>query len=374
MVDRNLLEVQQFISSKSACPNYQESKESVNPELLATKGFLQYLLGKMAEGILFIQMDGTIRVINEAAQKLIHRSADGLLLQPFWNVFPDGYFGFSMREALRYGIAQKQLFLTLLGREVEVTSSFLYEGPKEHQGLAIMLFDLTDKKKCQQALARTDRMKELGEMAAALAHEIRNPLGAMRGFAMLLVRDLKDHSSMQQMAQHIVDGTKTLETAVTQVLQYARPLEVSLRTVNLGDKLRDIAKFAKADPAFPANVKLALHIPDEPVLAAIDGEALKRALLNLLINGWQAMPQGGLLTLSLLKTNTSCQISVVDTGAGIPEEILGQVFSPLFTTKQAGNGLGLVETKKIVEAHGGTIDVRSRVGVGTTFTIALKVL
>ena len=349
-------------------PNYQELPGGVNGEM---RYFLQHVLEKVSEAVFFFRLDGTIVVANAAAQKLVHRSADGLLLQPFWSVFPDNYFGFSMRETLRYGMAPKQLFLTLLGKELEVASSFLYEG---QQGLVVMLFDLTDRKKCQQALVRTDRMKELGEMAAALAHEIRNPLGAMRGFAMLLVRDLKDHPSMQQMAQNIVEGTKALETAVTSVLQYARPLEIALRTVNLGEKLRDIVKFAKTDPAFPSNIKLICHVPDEVVLAAVDADALKRAVLNLLINGWQAMPNGGTLTLSLVKTNGSCQVVISDTGAGIPEEVLGRMFSPLFTTKQSGNGLGLMETKKIVEAHGGTIDVRSRVNVGTTFTITLRIV
>ncbi|HEY4255321.1 MAG TPA: ATP-binding protein, partial [Chlamydiales bacterium] len=119
------------------------------------------------------------------------------------------------------------------------------------------------------------------------------------------------------------------------------------------------------------NVKLLLHIPNEPIFVPVDPESLKSALLNLVINSWQAMPKGGTISLSLMKFNTTCQIVLTDTGIGIPEEILEQLFSPLFTTKQAGNGLGLVETKKIVEAHGGTIDVRSRLGMGTTFTITL---
>jgi signal transduction histidine kinase len=118
-------------------------------------------------------------------------------------------------------------------------------------------------------------------------------------------------------------------------------------------------------------VRLAMHIPDAPLLAPIDTEALKSALLNLIFNAFHAMPNGGILTLSLLKMETSYQIAVTDTGVGIEEEHLKNLFAPFFTTKQMGNGLGLVEAQKIVQAHFGAIDVRSRIGKGTTFTITL---
>jgi signal transduction histidine kinase len=376
MLNRELLDLSLSERLKSAALIYQERAQSVNRELPAPPAgaieLLSHLLQKITEAVFLIDLDGVILVANESAQKMVQRKRDGLVLQKFWSVFPDGYFGFSMRESLRYGIAQARAFQTLYGREVEISTSFLYVGTREQHRLVVMLSDLTERQKFQQVLARTDRMKELGEMAAALAHEIRNPLGAVRGFAMLLVRDLVDNPHLQKMAQHIIEGTKALETVVTSVLQYARPIQVAPRTIDLGEKLKELAKFAKTDPAFPQNVKLILHIPDEPVLVPVDPESLKSALLNLLINAWQAMPRGGTISVSLLKLNTTCQITLTDTGIGIPEETLSRLFSPLFTTKQAGNGLGLVETKKIVEAHGGTIDVRSRAGAGTTFTITLS--
>jgi signal transduction histidine kinase len=212
-------------------------------------------------------------------------------------------------------------------------------------------------------------MKELGEMAARVAHEIRNPLGGIRGYATLLYRDLAEQKHLQDLAAQVIEGTKSLEKLVTHVLQYARPVQIAPQTVDLSQFLKQIAKFIKVDPAFPPNVKLALNIPDRPLLIPLDPEALRSALLNLLFNGIQAMPSGGTLTLSLFVGDTNCQIAISDTGVGIREEELRLLFLPFFTTKSAGTGLGLVETQKIMQAHGGSIDVRSALGRGSTFTL-----
>jgi signal transduction histidine kinase len=237
--------------------------------------------------------------------------------------------------------------------------------------MILVLRDISEKQKLQLISNRNDRMKELGEMAATVAHEIRNPLGGIRGYASLLYRDLEGEKNLQEMAGLIIEGTKSLEKIVSAVLHYSKPVQIQPQTLDLGAYLKQIGKFIKVDPAFPPHVKLALHIPNEPLLAPIDPEALKSALLNLIFNAFQAMPLGGALTISLLKMETSCQIAVADTGIGMGEEQLKSLFSPFFTTKQKGNGLGLVETQKIIQAHFGAIDVRSQSGFGTTFTLTL---
>jgi signal transduction histidine kinase len=329
------------------------------------------LLQKISEAIFFIDLNGTIVVANDAAHKMVKRKE--LLFKRYWDHFSDEEFGFSMREALRYGISHKLLYKTFadLGKELEISTSFLYEGPKSQHGMILLLRDITERQKLHQITSRTDRMKELGEMAAKVAHEIRNPLGGIRGFATLLYRDLYDQTNLQEMAAQVIEGTKSLEALVTNVLLYARPIKIVAQTLDLSHFLKQVAKFFKMDPAFPPHVKLQLNIPNDPILAPFDPEALKGALLNLLFNAIQAMSEGGVLTLSLIKGDSSCQISIADTGVGIKEEELRSLFSPLFTTKTKGNGLGLVETQKIAQAHNGAIDVRSLPGLGTTFTLTL---
>lgn len=365
---------EEAIRLKTAYAKLLERFEAVNHELglkTATCGklshYLNHILKSVSDAVVFVDLEGIITLFNDSAQKLLKVKSDDALFRKFWDVFGDDAFGFSMREALKFGIGHKLLYL----KEMEISTSFVYEGAKAHHGMIVILRDIGEKQKLQLIANRNDRMKELGEMAATIAHEIRNPLGGIRGYASLLYRDLESNKHLQEMAGFIIDGTKSLEKVVSAVLHYSKPIQIQPQTLDLGAYLKQVGKFIKVDPAFPPQVKLALHIPDAPLLAPFDPEALKSALLNLIFNAFQAMPLGGVLTISLLKRETSCQIAITDTGVGMEEEQLKSLFSPFFTTKQKGNGLGLVETQKIVQAHYGTIDVRSQPGKGTSFTLTL---
>lgn len=359
---------------KSAYAKLQERFQTVNQELGVKAAnlsrlthYLNNILKHISDAILFVDLEGTVTILNDAAQKLLKIKAEDALFKKFWESFADDFFGFSMREALKFGISHRLLYR----KEMEISTTFVYEGPKLYHGMILVLRDISEKQKLQLIANRNDRMKELGEMAATVAHEIRNPLGGIRGYASLLYRDLEKEKHLQEMAGYIIDGTKSLEKVVSAVLHYSKPIQIQPQTLDVGAYLKQIGKFIKVDPAFPSNVKLALHIPDSPLLAPIDPEALKSAMLNLIFNAFQAMPLGGTLTISLLKMETTCQIALTDTGVGMEEEQLKSLFSPFFTTKQKGNGLGLVETQKIVQAHFGAIDVRSLPGKGTTFTVTL---
>jgi len=331
--------------------------------------FLTEALQHLSDAFLAIDLRGTLLFANETARKFFSLPRDGTEGCEFWDLFPDDYFGFSMREALRFHLPHRLIYKSLRLLELEISSSFFFIGSS--RAMALVARDLTERLKLQEALRHQERMQDLGEGAAQIAHEIRNPLGGIRGFASLLARDLAGQSHLQEMALAILEGTKALESLVAKILHFARPVQVHPRTVDLGPLLKQLGRFVKVDPAFPASVKMALHIPNAPVLAPVDSEALKSALLNLVFNAMQAMPVGGLLSLSLFQLEGCCQIAVTDTGVGMDPETLRHLFSPFFTTKKKGTGLGLVETEKIVKAHKGSIEVRSQVGKGTTFTVTL---
>ena len=206
---------------------------------------------------------------------------------------------------------------------------------------------------------------------ASIVHEIRNPLSSIRGFATLLERDLESYPPLQEMAHTILEGIKILEKLTTAVLQFAKPLQIHPESADLAAFLKKVVRFAKADPAFPQQVRILTNIPNGSFLIPFDPAALQSALLNLIFNAVQAMPNGGELSLSLIQMDRACQIAVTDTGIGIDPGIMEHLFSPFFTTKKWGNGLGLIEVQKIVQAHYGTIDVRSSPDKGSTFTITL---
>lgn len=374
---------------KSAYAKLQEEFQAVNLELeKANRKLLQKaselntlsqymggILKNISQGILFITTDGIILSCNDAAQKILQIDPKEIIYKRCWNHFRDDFFGFSLKDALHFGLAPQISYISLSAgnskREIEVTTSFVSEGPNPYQGIIIMLRDITEVQRLQLIAGRNDRMKELGEMVSTVAHEIKNPLGGIRGYATLLQRDLSEIPSLQEMAGYIIEGTQTLDRLLSKVLHYARPIQIQPASTELAAFIRSVCKFIKVDPAFPPNVSMVTHISQEPLMAPIDAEAMRSALLNLIVNAFQAMPNGGTLTVSLLKQDNQCLISITDTGIGIEEKDLPHLFSPFFTTKNKGNGLGLAETFKIIQAHYGAIDVRSQVARGTTFTITL---
>jgi signal transduction histidine kinase len=336
--------------------------------------YLNNILKNISQGIIFIDTEGVITTYNEEAKEILEKEKEEILFKSYWNNFSDDYFGFSMKSALKIGLEKSTLLkLSFLEKEkeVEISSTFVYEESQPYQGLIILLKDVTEMRSLQKIANRNERLKELGEMAATVSHEIRNPLGGIRGYASLLYRDLANTKHLQEMAFFIVEGTKTLERLVNNVLHFSKPVELKKEPINLCSLLKDLYKFVKVDPTFPKEVLLECHIPEDEIWVKVDKELFRSSILNLIVNGYQAIEKSGKVTLALLKNNNSCILSVSDTGVGIKSSDLEKIFTPFFTTKERGNGLGLAETYKIIQAHAGTIDVRSLVNIGTTFTINL---
>lgn len=316
---------------------------------------VNFLLKPLEEGILVLDVAGLPLLANDAARRLLARP----LVSRFWEECPDDFFGFSLQEALQLGLSPRPHIKQHLERSLEIRAAFL----PDERALLILIRDRTESLELQRQLHQGDRLKELGERVASLAHEIRNPLSGIRGFASLLQKDLAATPHLQEMATHLLDGAKALDRLVCQVLEYARPLALHLQYLDIPALVRSVLLFFR--PEIPAHISLETHLP--PVSAELDPDAFRRACLNLLLNAVQAMPQGGTLTVSLVPSLAHFQLVVTDTGVGIADT--SRLLTPFFTTKSTGTGLGLVEVHKIVQAHKGTLDVRSQVGRGSTFTL-----
>lgn len=363
-------------------------------ELDTITDYLNTLLNNITQGIVFVDSQGIITTYNHAAEMMLGLSQFSALFHSFWHHFPDDTFGFSLREAL----AAKQAPTTTCVEynapnghhsEMEITTTLVAKSsiPTENEslipsssptstasilGILVMIRDVTDIRYLQLQASRNDRMKELGEMAAQVAHEIRNPLGGIKGFAALLKRDLSKSPDLQQMAAYIVEGTDNLNRLVSRVLDYARPLQPHFETVDLISLLREVQQHVLADEGvYKPNIDIFIETTLESAPIPLDQQLFKSALLNLIVNAVQAMPEGGKLTLSLKQKRNDLVLTIADTGIGIHPENISKLFSPFFTTKPEGNGLGLPEVQKVIQAHDGTIDVTSTLGHGTTFTIKL---
>jgi len=218
---------------------------------------------------------------------------------------------------------------------------------------------------------RDAAMKELGEMVAMVAHEIRNSLGGIKGFASLLQRNLIDQPNLQHLATYIVEGTDSLDQLVNDILNYSRPLQLHLKDVDLSELMQEVLMVLKADESIDPRILFHCNCPETLVMSCIDPQAIKSAVLNLCSNGINAMPTGGDLHITIEPHKEEVRIQISDTGKGISKENLKKLFTPHFTTRPKGHGFGLPEVHKIISAHAGKISVDSKLNAGTTFTICL---
>jgi signal transduction histidine kinase len=227
--------------------------------------------------------------------------------------------------------------------------------------------ELQEKNRQLEELRRKDRLAALGEMAATVAHEIRNPLGGIQGFAGLLERDVPQDDPRRRLVEKIIVGTRNLDRVVNELLEYTRPIELSLETIDARALVDSAIGYLSIVP--PGVIVM----NDVPANITVRGDAhkLRQVLLNVLQNALQSIEGSGAVTVSVRQDRSRTMIVFHDTGCGIAAEHLAKVFMPFFTTREKGTGLGLAVAAKIVESHGGAMDVTSAPGAGSTFTVAL---
>lgn len=388
-----------YNSLKEEFTGIHEELEATNKKLIRKVAeldimtyYFQSILGNISQGLLFIDLNGDVTTYNAAAEKILGKPQDEVLFTNFWKNFSDQALGFSMREALAEKKAPDVIFTTLKSEsgieniELEVNASFVdQEGQtakgyykeiavKKLQGVIILIRDITEIRKLQIIANRNDRLKELGEMAALVAHEIRNPLGGIKGFASLLRRDLKDCPEQVQMADYIVEGTNILNRLVTNVLNYSRPLDMRMDIVDMVSLVKGLIRYFEADANIQEGIKVRLLSAPKELKLRLDPQLIKAVFLNLMVNAQQAMEGKGEIGISIEEDGSDAIVKVSDTGCGIAEEHIEQIFSPFFTTKADGNGFGLAEVHKVIHAHEGSIEVESEVNVGTVFTIKLPLI
>jgi PAS domain S-box-containing protein len=230
--------------------------------------------------------------------------------------------------------------------------------------------DITERKRLQEALLKSERLAAIGQLASAVGHEIRNPLGVIKNSAYFLNMMLKDVAD-EKVVKHLKILEKEVNSAnliISDLLDFARKKPLTLVKTDLNETVKNtLSKIT-----VPENIKVEVKLGEISKML-LDEERVQRVCHNLILNAVQAMPEGGKLAIQTTKQDDSAKLIVRDTGVGIPKEIVPRLFTPLFSTKAKGIGLGLVICKQIVEGHDGNITVDSRVGEGSTFTVKLPI-
>lgn len=222
----------------------------------------------------------------------------------------------------------------------------------------------------EEQLRRSEKLSTLGEMAAVLAHEIRNPLGSIRGTAEILRDDYRPGDPKHEFIEIQIKETERLNHVVEDFLRLARQQPAELSDCRLGEELETIVTLVARDAA-ERGITIRCESGVHEAYISGDAEKLRQAFLNIAINALQATSSGGSITIDLQSAKNGYQIRFSDSGCGIPPENMKRIFEPFFTTKSDGTGLGLAVARKIIEAHAGTLQIESEAGRGTTVIVIL---
>lgn len=238
----------------------------------------------------------------------------------------------------------------------------------------ISLKDITEKKNLQKKVTRETKMSALGKVAASVAHEIRNPLGAVEGFAMLLQRDLKENPSALRIASKVTYATRQVNAVVSNLLNYTRELKPSLEISDINILIRETLDFIKP-MADDKKIQLNLELKEGAIYVKVDPVQFRQLITNITVNSTDAcmgVKNGAISVVSDIEGNKAV-IVIKDNGPGIPEKVKKQIFEPFFTMKEGGIGLGLSLCQKIVESHDGEILEVGEEGRGAEFVIRLNI-
>lgn len=345
------------------------------------QAFHENIVHSISSGVFTADEDGLITSFNPAAQEATGYTLAQVQGRPWREVFnwhPDHQPDVQGEEAanMRFEVECSRADGNRL--VLGMTLSPLQERGRT-TGMVGVFKDLTQIRDLEEEMRRKDWLASLGEMSAGMAHEIRNPLGALAGAMQMLRKDLHADETSQRLMDIAVREATRLDTIITEFLQYARPPALNLAEHDLNKLLAETLHLVQHEARTRANIKIETKPSREELVAQVDQDQLKQVFWNLATNAFDAMPKGGLLMIA-----TGCraidvsgrkgdviEIAFQDTGEGISKKNLDNIFLPFFTTKKQGSGLGLAAVHRIVDLHGGWIKVESKEHEGSRFVVCL---
>jgi two-component system sensor histidine kinase PilS (NtrC family) len=336
------------------------------------------IIESVRSGLVTTDLEGNIYIYNAAAEEITGYKAKDLRGTKIFSLLGNIEHPIQVSlEAAAKGEQPPRFEIDFispegLGVRLGYGISPLFSEEGEIKGLIITFQDLTEMRSMEESARRKDRLAAVGRVAAGLAHEIRNPLGAMRGALQVLQAQMPDDLTKNGLMEIIKTESDRLNKIISNFLTYARPHASSFTEVDIGEALSDSFTLLRHSPEINENHSLVTELPDEPIILSADSTQLKQVFWNLARNAIQAMTDGGELKVELRRrSNGRVQIIFSDTGQGMSPEQVNRLFEPFSESSTGGTGLGLSIVYQIVRDHGGTINVRSLEKKGTTITIEL---
>jgi signal transduction histidine kinase len=329
----------------------------------------------LQDGILLYTHDARAVLVSDSVERFLGISRAEILGAKLHDVFSrNTRLGRLVRESFdaRMALVQEEI-TTETGRHVEISLDFIHDdrasSPQETLGALLTLHDVESVREIESDLELSRRLAAIGRLTAGVGHEVKNPINAIVVHLELMRNKLgsADHKAMRHL-EVIESEIQRLDRVVQTLVDFSRPVELQLKEQDLRRVVSGVLMLASAEFE-TRDVYVQSELPDHPVLAKVDADLLKQALLNVVLNGAQAMADGGKLEVRLAEDGRMAMISIHDQGSGIPAEVRDKIFDLYFTTKKDGSGIGLAMTYRIVELHNGSIEVESDATHGTTFIL-----
>jgi two-component system sensor histidine kinase HydH len=336
--------------------------------LLNTQLYANDVLESIPDSLITLDQDEQVVSCNRNAEKLLERRSTNIMGKKLIDIFPD-----CPPEILTtQNIVEKDAVHQLTGDRsvpIKIASAQLMDHQGKRIGRVLVMRDVAQLRSMEQQLEHSRRLAALGSMAAGIAHEVRNPLGTLRGLAHFFGAEDGATEACKEYSKFMISEVDRLNQLVTELLQFGAPRDVTFDKVDVKSMVEKIVTLLEKDFA-EKNIRFVQHFDNTTTLYG-DSDLLIQALLNLLKNSIQATPEDGEISLNIGCDEEACRLSVSDTGVGMSEEIQNKMFDPFYTTRKTGTGLGLSVSHRIVERHNGYFEINSVVNKGTTITIIL---
>lgn len=346
---------------------YQRMR-TTHTTLLNTQRYANDVLESIPDSLITLDQEERIVSCNKNAEKLIERRSDEMMGEKLIDIFPN-----CPPEILTaQNIVEKDAELQLpAGRQVpiKIASAQLMDHQGKRIGRVLVMRDVAQLRSMEQQLEHSRRLAALGSMAAGIAHEVRNPLGTLRGLAHFFGAEDGATDACKEYSKFMISEVDRLNQLVTELLQFGAPRDVTFGKVDAKIMVEKIVTLLEKDFT-EKNIRFVQHLNNSATLYG-DSDLLMQALLNLLKNSIQATPEGGEISLDITCDAQACRLSISDTGVGMSKEAQNKIFDPFYTTRKTGTGLGLSVSHRIVERHNGYFEINSVVSKGTTITIVL---